>query len=218
MLVDYEVRWSEWKPQLHFPPAMWDWQDHTQEIWETMRGRATFVLDRSLMHQWDTKPDIITEVSTSEAATADPEDTDNSAFVSRPSPLDVLAPPANREVTRSKYQKARSIKRKQAQGGPGTESEEFEESSEEDESEESSEEEDSESEDDDDDQFGKPCCNKRGKPFKKCSDCPFFAKHKVCKFYHADAPVGTTGLRPSLNAKSDKLLKKLGAFKSRRRR
>ena len=32
MLVDYEVRWSEWNPQLHLPPTMWDWQNHTQEI------------------------------------------------------------------------------------------------------------------------------------------------------------------------------------------
>ena len=213
MLVDYEVRWSEWNPQLHHPPTMWDWQNHTQETWETMRGRATFVLDKSLMHLWDTRPDIIAQVSTSEAATADPKDT--SAFVSRPSPLDVLAAPAGRKVKQSKHKKSRSIKPKRAQGGPGTESED---SSEEDESEESSEEEDSESEDDDDDQFGKPCCNKRGKPYKKCGDCPFFAKHKVCKFYHADAPVGTTGAKPSLSAKSNKLLKRLGAFKSRRRR
>ena len=57
------------------------------------------------------------------------------------------------------------------------------------------------------------CKNELGKPFKKCSDCPFFAKHKVCKYYHADAPAGTTGRRTSLNKKSDKLLTRLGAFK-----
>ena len=34
----------------------------------------------------DTRPGIIVEVSTSKGATADPEDTDTSAFVSRPSP------------------------------------------------------------------------------------------------------------------------------------
>ena len=57
------------------------------------------------------------------------------------------------------------------------------------------------------------CKNELGKPFKKCSDCPFFAKHKVCKYYHADAPAGTTGRRTSLNKKSDKLLTRLGFLK-----
>ena len=36
---------------------------------------------------------------------------------------------------------------------------------------------------------------------------------KVCKFYHADAPAGTTGVRTSLNRDSDELLTKLGAFR-----
>ena len=210
MLVDYEVRWSEWNPQLHHPPTMWDWQNHTQETWETMRGRATFVLDKSLMHLWDTRPDIIAQVSTSEAATADPKDT--SAFVSRPSPLDVLAAPAGRKVKQSKHKKARSIKPKQAQGGPGTESEE---SSEEDESEESSEEEDSESEDDDERPVRQPLlATIMAVSSRSASDCPSSRSTGVCRYYHADAPAGTTGAKSTLNKKSLKKLTKLRAFKT----
>ena len=170
-------------------------------MWETMRGRATFVLDRSLMHQWDTKPDIIAEVSTSEAATADPEDTDTSAFVSRPSPLDVLAAPAGRRGRGARTKKARSASARKP--GVDTESEE---------SEESEESRTASDDDEDDDPFGKPCCRQAWQAFKKCSDCPFFAKHKVCKFYHADAPAGHHWAESLLNKKSDKKLNKLGAF------
>ena len=50
MLVDYEVRWSEWDPQLHLPPTMWDWEDHTQENYKTMRELAILVSDESSVH------------------------------------------------------------------------------------------------------------------------------------------------------------------------
>jgi hypothetical protein len=171
------------------------------------------------MHLWDTRPDIIAQVSTFEAATANPKDT--SAFVSRPSPLDVLAAPASRKAksAKSKRKATRSRSRKQAvhtkESEESEESDESDESDEADESEESDELDESEESDDEEEAewFGRPCRNKRGKPYKKCSDCPFFAKHKVCKYYHADAPAGTTGLRSSLNKKSNMLLTRLGGFK-----
>jgi hypothetical protein len=207
MLVDYEVRWSEWNPQLHLPPTMWDWQNHTQETWKTMKGRATFVLDKSLMHFWDTRPDIIAQVSTSGASTADPKDT--SAFVSRPSPLDALAAPAGRKAktAKSKRKAMRNRSRKQAvyteesdELDGSEESDESDESEESDESDESGESDESDYEEEDaTERFDRPCRNKRGKPVKKCGDCPVFAMHRVCKYYHADAPAGTTGLRTSLN-------------------
>ena len=203
MLVDYEVRWSEWNPQRHLPPTMWDWQDHTQEIWETMKERAAFVLNRSLMHQWDTKPEIIAEVSTSEAATADPEDTDISAFVSRPSPLDVLAAPVGRKVKRGKHKKARSRKQKQKEAELDSESEESEELS---------------SSSSDDEEFGKPCRNEHGHVYKKCTSCPFYKKYKVCRNLHADAPPGTTGPRGGLTKKSLKKLTRLNAYGGRGKR
>ena len=53
----------------------------------------------------------------------------------------------------------------------------------------------------------------RYRNLKKCGECAFFTEHKVCKFYHVDAPAGTTGVRTSLNKDSDKLLTKLGAFR-----
>ena len=143
------------------------------------------------LHFWDTRPDIIAQVSTSEAATADPKDA--SAFVSRPSPLDVLAAPACRKRD---AKKSRSRKQKQAQGGLDTDSEEPE----------------SSGSSDVDDDFGKPCRDSRGRAYKNCTKCSFFKRHKVCKFYHADAPAGTTGAKATLNKKSLAKLNKLGAF------
>jgi hypothetical protein len=138
-------------------------------------------------------------VSTSEAATADPKDT--SAFVSRPSPLDVLAAPAGQpsKVKGSKRKKARSRK-----PVVDTESEESE---------------DSESSDDsDDEEFGKPCRNEQGHIRRKCTSCPFFKKYQVCRNFHADAPSGTTGPKSKLNKKSLKKLIKLNAFRRSTRR
>jgi hypothetical protein len=197
MLVDYEIRWSEWDSQLYLPPTMWDWEDHTQKKYKKKRDLAILISDESEVTQWDTRPDVITEVSTSEAATADPEDTDTSAFVSRPLLLDtkVKTPKSTRKA------KGRARARKLV---VDTESEESEESSSCDSS-------------DDDADPGRHCRRKgSGKVFKKCRDCPFFAKNKVCKFYHADAPVGTTGRREQLNKASDKKLVKLGVYRRKR--
>ena len=167
-----------------------------------MKGRATFVLDKSLMHFWDTRPDIIAQVSTSGASTADPKDT--SAFVSRPSPLDVLAAPAGQasKLKGSKRKKARARK-----PVVDTESEESEETG--------------SSDGSDDEEFGEPCSDRKGRVYKKCTDCRFFKTHKVCRNFHADAPIGTTGARSKLNKKSLDKLKRLNAFGrggSRRRR
>jgi hypothetical protein len=75
MLVDYEIRWSEWDSQLYLPPTMWDWEDHTQKKYKKRRDLAILISDESEVAQWDKRPGIIAEVPTSEAATADPEDT-----------------------------------------------------------------------------------------------------------------------------------------------
>jgi hypothetical protein len=85
---------------------MWDWEGHTQKKYKKKRDLAVLISDESEVTRWDTRPDIITEVSTSEAATADPEDTDTSAFVSRPLLLDAKAqkpktsPPSTSTVER----------------------------------------------------------------------------------------------------------------------
>ena len=92
-----------------------------------------------------------------------------------------------------------------------------EDSEDEEESEEESEEEE-ESEDEEDDQFGELCRNNEGRIQKKSKGCAFFLKFGVCKFYHSDAPAGTTGAIDGLNMKSFKKLSKLRAFKKDRRR
>jgi hypothetical protein len=141
--------------------------------------------------QWDARPDIIIEVSTSEAATADPEDTDTSAFVSRPLLLDT------KKRTPKSARKAKKGHARARKPVVDTESEESEESGSGDDS-------------------GDDAALDPGKYCKKCGDYSFFAKHKVCKFYHADAPTRTTGLRQQLNKASDRKLVKLGIFKRRR--
>jgi len=197
MLVDYEIRWSEWDSQLYLPPTMWDWEDHTQKKYKKKRDLAILISDESEVTQWDTRPDVITEVSTSEAATADPEDTDTSAFVSRPLLLDAKA--RTPKGTR-KAKKGRARARKPV---VDTESEESEQSGSGDSS--------------GDEEFGEPCTNQRGRVYKKCTDCPFFKRHKVCRNFHADAPVGTTGSRSMLNKKSLRRLVKLNAFRRAKR-
>jgi hypothetical protein len=65
---------------------------------------------------------------------------------------------------------------------------------------------------------GKPCRllrsnGQRGRVCPTRTKCPFFKKNKVCQFYHADAPIGTTGHRRQLNKASVKKLTSLGVFK-----
>ena len=201
MLVDYEVRWSEWDPQLYLPPTMWDWEDHTQEVYNSGRTLARLLLDRNHKPDWDVRPNIIAKVSASEAATADPEDTDISAFVPMP-----FLPCAARKAktTKSKRERERKTKRTRARkAAVDTDSEEGEES---------------ESEADDGDRFGKPCRDNHGRILKRCNDCKFFSKFGVCRNYHADAPAGTTGAKGRLNKKSLKKLTKMRAFNKGRRR
>jgi hypothetical protein len=88
MLVDYEIHWSEWDGQLYLPPTMWDWEDHTQKVYKKRKTLASLVCDESEVLLWDVRPDIVAEVSTSEAAIADPDDTDTSAFAPKPFQLD----------------------------------------------------------------------------------------------------------------------------------
>ena len=63
MLVDYEIRWSEWDGQLYLPPTMWDWEDHTQRVYKKRKDLANLVCDESEVTKWDTRPDIIAEVA-----------------------------------------------------------------------------------------------------------------------------------------------------------
>jgi hypothetical protein len=107
-----------------------------------------------------------------------------------------------------KKKKAADKKRKRDEAAAEAESEESEES---DVSEEFM------SEDDEDDQFGMPCHDDQGRIFQKCKNCSFFSKFGVCRYYHADAPAGTTGAKGKLNKKSFKKLTKLGAFRTHRR-
>jgi hypothetical protein len=199
---------------------MWDWEKKTAKLYKKVLQRGSVDLIDDLVLAWKKPPVIVRELANSQLLKA--LGSASSATVRMTAVLRSLTTSAadlsldsnysdGTKLTKNakKKKKAADKKRKRDEAAAEAESEE---------SEDSEESEESMSEDDEDDQFGKPCCNKRGKPFRKCRDCPFFAEHKVCKFYHADAPVGTTGLRPSLNTKSDKLLKRLGAFKSHTRR
>jgi hypothetical protein len=99
---------------------MCDWEDHTQKVYKKREKPANLVSDESEVTQWDTRPDIIAEVSTSEAATADPEDTDSSAFVFRFIQLDTRSTRAARKAkaSKSKHKSRRAQGSLPQAGGP----------------------------------------------------------------------------------------------------
>jgi len=217
-LVDYEIRWSEWDPDQHAAPLMWDWEDRTQKIYDKVLGRANLDVFEAHINEWDTTPVIYAEVSISDASTVDPSDA--SAFTSMTSILTTLSTRASRTTGTQKTQRTQKKTKRQKQLAkrtpPKAKKVLFQESD-------SSEESSDDSSDEEPDRaaslekFGRPCRNKAGKTVAKCGDCSFFATNKVCAFYHEDAPPGTTGKRSTLTEAAEAKLLKLGAWKRRGR-
>jgi hypothetical protein len=191
MLVDYEIRCKEWNPSLHARPTMWDWEDRTQRLYERILKRGDLDVYLGHVEAWSLQPVIYREISLTEAITED-----ESAIVSMRSVLGSISlhAPIKPKKTKTTKKKKKKTSKKKAVVSFESESEE-EESESEEEVEEVS--------------FGRLCRNQAtGEVVKKCRKCPFFAKHGVCGFYHADAPKGTTGKRSTLNNASRKKMEK----------
>ena len=197
MLSDYAVRWKEWSPLDSEPPTMWDWEERTQFLYQRVRDRGRVDYDETHRAGWKFTPVIFEELSLSEAMSYLGDDT--SAFMTMK--LDYRV--GDRlKASRAEAAKAEKSKRQQPRRKRTREPKPLV------------------VDDDSDDEgggrhasmqenngHGKICWDpKTKKPWSKDSDCPVFAEHGCCGFYHPHAPKGTTGIWSSLNDASKQIL------------